>query len=125
MVMDPDTDFCPYRPLPAGIELMSISMLTLVPGFHSSRGRQWASVEDSQFQEPSVAGVAVTLMCFWNEARSVTGTSKRTTTGIATPTVPPEAIVAKTCCLSDRAWVVNVAVRLVETPAVLWPCMAI
>ena len=81
---------------------MSTLMLTWVPAFHISLGRQCTSVLESQPHDPSWAGVEVTVMCFWNAARSVTGTSNFTTTGMATPTVPPETIVGKICCLSDR-----------------------
>jgi len=46
-------------------------------------GRQWTSVLDCQPHEPSWAGFEVTVMCFWNAALSVTGTSNFTTTGMA------------------------------------------
>jgi len=43
----------------------------------------------SQCHEPAWAGFAVTVMCFSNDALSVTGTSKVTITGMPTPTVSP------------------------------------
>ena len=68
---------------------MSTSTLTSVPGFQYDLGRQCASLSLSQYQLPGCCGVEVTDMCFSKLARSVTGTSKLTITGIPTPTVSP------------------------------------
>ena len=43
----------------------------------------------SQCQVPGCSGAVVTCMCFSMVARSVTGTSKVTITGMPTPTVSP------------------------------------
>ena len=65
--------------------------MTSVPAFQYFFGRQWTSLSLSQCQEPGCAGVLVTFMCFSNDARSVTGTSKVTITGMPTPTVSPSS----------------------------------
>ena len=62
-----------------------------MPAFQYDFGRQWASVALSQRQEPGCFGVLVTVMCFSMAARSVTGTSKVTITGMPTPTVSPSS----------------------------------
>ena len=69
--------------------MTSTSTLTLEPAFQYVLGRQCASVELTQRQEPACFGVAVTVMCFSNAALSVTGRSKVTMTGMPTPTVSP------------------------------------
>ena len=64
-----------------------MSTCTSVPAFQYVFGRQCASVSLIQCQVPGCCGVEVTSMCFSNAARSVTGTSNVTITGMPTPTV--------------------------------------
>ena len=61
----------------------------MVPAFQYVLGRQCASFDESQYQEPAWAGVVVTVIFFSKLALSTTGRSKRTTTGMPTPTLPP------------------------------------
>ena len=58
-------------------------------------------------------------MCFSNMARSVTGRSKVTTTGIPTPTVSPSsgATAAKVCSSRVRSTVLKVRVRSTLRPS--------
>ena len=68
---------------------MSASTVTSVPACQYFAGRQCTSWPLSQCQEPRCWGTLVTVRCFSIEARSVTGTSKVTMTGMPTPTVSP------------------------------------
>ena len=74
-------------PLPAARLLTSTSTCTLVPDFQYCFGRQCASVSLIQLHEPTVAGLAVTVMCRSNSALFFTGMSNCTITGMPTPTV--------------------------------------
>ena len=58
-------------------------------------------------------------MCFSKSARSVTGTSKVTMTGMPTPTVSPSngAIEAKVCSASVRSTVWKLRVRSTVRPS--------
>ena len=61
-------------------------------GLPVALGRQCASVVAEPVPRArAAAGVLVTVMCFSMAARSVTGTSKVTMTGMPTPTVSPSS----------------------------------
>src|SRR4051812_18034421 len=89
----------PKIPLPAGTLLMSALTVTLVPARQNFAGRQCTSVSLIQCHAPFCAGCETTFRCFSIDALSVTGTSKRTITGIPMPTVWPlsGAIDGKVC----------------------------
>src|SRR6478736_4337059 len=116
----------PHRPPPAGTPLRLASTCTLVPAFQYVLGRQCASRELSQYQEPAWAGVAVTVMCFSKLALSTTGRSKRTTTGRPMPTVPPSRgeMATSTWSSSVRFAVRNVLVLSVSLPSASLASMA-
>ena len=93
-----------------------------MPGFQYELGRQWASRSLSQYHEPRWAGWLVTAMCFSKVARSVTGRSKVTITGMPTPTVSPSsgAIAAKVCSSRVRSTVWKLRVRSTRLPSARW-----
>jgi hypothetical protein len=78
-------------------------------------------VSDSQLQVPACSGVEVTCRFFSNAARSATGRSKFSTTGIPTPTLLPSAgrTVGKTCWSRVSCWVLKVAFSVVAFSAAL------
>ena len=74
--------------------------------------------------EPGWAGTDVTVILRWKPALSCTGTSKVTTTGMATPTVVPSAAsVGRICCFLDRVVDVKARWTVVGCPSVFVPVM--